>query len=442
MYRKYFSMRNEPFSPLPAPGLFYKSAQHTAMWRHIVNSLRRKDPVVMIPGEYGTGKTMLYLKLTESMRSHLNTPVVSIPSPVSSFAILLERIAKVLNIPGENLNREAYFRGIFEYFEAGQPIEDNYLYLIIDDIHEFGSDFIENLSRFITLNIQGHFPVKLFMFGHTSFLSDLEERNMVSFVQRTKSLPALSPLNLPEVTEYIYFRLISSGASGSPVFDERAVALVSTASGGIPRLINKICDNSLVLAYKMKISFIDQQVVRQALGELGGRFKRFAQPLDPPEQALPARPIQVSCQVQPGPQHQYSGANYNDAANYNPSNGPDSGGSHIGGTHYEYPPSGYGNRGQDGKGKATVPGGPEGPDRRRENIFSDAPEKKAGAWMRKPESLKKNSFMDNKNLIIICLVLVIILMCLVFFRNFLPNSMAAGDDVNRGPITSVYRVDG
>lgn len=428
MYKKYFSMRNEPFSPLPAPGLFYKSAQHTVMWRHIVNSLRRREPVVMIPGEYGMGKTLLYLKLIESMRSHLNTPVVSIPSPVFNFSMLLERIAKVLNLPVENMDHEAYLRGIFEYFEAGQPKENKFLYLIIDDIHEFGFDFIEGLSRIITLNIQGHFPVKLFMFGHTSFLKDLEERNMVSFVQRIKSLPALAPLSLPEVTEYIYFRLIASGASGSPVFDDRAVALVSTASRGIPRLINKICDNSLLLAYKKEINLIDQQVVSQILKELGGRFERFAHPQAPPVQAVPASPVQhpVPHQIQPEPQHQYSGTNYSGAANYSAANGPDSGGSHFGGNHHEYSSSGPGNRGQDGKGRATIPDGPEG---RRENVFSEAPEKKARSRIRKPESLKKNSFMDNKNLIIICLVLVIILMCFAFFRNFLPDRITAGDVV-------------
>lgn len=79
------------------------------------------------------------------------------------------------------------------------------------------------------------------------------------------------PLNFEDVTEYIYFRLIASGASGTPVFEDSAVELIAEESKGLPRLINKICDASLVLACKLKINVIDRQVVSAALAE-GGFF--------------------------------------------------------------------------------------------------------------------------------------------------------------------------
>lgn len=454
MYKKYFLMKNEPFSTIPSPNVFYKSTQHTAIWQHIVNSLRTKDPVVMIPGEYGTGKTLLYLKLAEFMRSHLSTPLVVIPSSIFTFDMLIERVAKELSLPGENMDHATYFRCILEYFEIGQTKKNNYMYLVIDDIHDFGSEFIENLARFITLNIQGHFPVKLIMFAHTNFLEYIESRNMVSFVQRIKALPELAPLNLPEVTEYIYFRLIASGASENPVFDDEAVALICTASGGIPRLINKICDNSLMVAYKKKVNFIDKQLVNEVLRELGGSLGRVAESAVPSE---PSRPTQA----QSGPQHQYEDTNFNernenDAANNQEINGP-AAVRHLATNHYEYPSSDPENWGQAGKGGAEVPDAPE---EGRENVFSDGSDKKAGDWIRKPEISKKSSLMDHKNLIIICLVLVVILMCLSFFRNFLMDSMAQSDvvkhkymivnymdrDLHRVPncdsINSIFHVDG
>ncbi|MCF8113736.1 MAG: AAA family ATPase [Desulfotignum sp.] len=268
MYKEYYLMQDEPFAPFPSPYLFYKSKNHAKTWKNIVHNLRKKEPVVMVAGEYGTGKTLLCLKMIRFMEKYRVQPRIHIPSPGYDFSMVLEKIARELGLIVDPGNAAECRRAVYEYFETGAPEKNQYLYIVIDDIHEFDYTFISELTKLITYNYNGYFPIKLFMFGHTSFLKSLDKRNLISFKQRVRVVP-LAALTMSEVTEYIYFRLIASGASGSPVFNEDAIALITEMSRGLPRLINKICDSSLVLAYKKRVNVIDRSIVAAALAEEG-----------------------------------------------------------------------------------------------------------------------------------------------------------------------------
>ena len=106
MYKNFYLMQAEPFSPVPSPELFYKSERHGKTWQHLVDCLQKKEPVVMTAGEYGTGKTLLCLKLIHLMKKNNISPMVYIPSSGYRFSMLLEKIMRVLDIP-EELNNEA-----------------------------------------------------------------------------------------------------------------------------------------------------------------------------------------------------------------------------------------------------------------------------------------------------------------------------------------------
>ena len=416
MYKEYFLMQTEPFAPFPSPHLFYKSQGHEKAWKNLVYCLKRKEPVVMTAGEYGTGKTLLCLKLIQFMEKNRVAPMVYIPSPGYSFPMLLEKIARKLGLPVDGTNPEESQRFIYEYFENDPPEKNKYVYIVVDDIQEFDHAFISELTKLITYNNFGYFPLRLFMFGHSGFLKSLDERNFVSFKQRIKSV-ALRPLGVAEVTEYIYFRLISSGASGSPVFNEQAVELITLASKGLPRLINKICDSSLLMAYKKRANFIDRSIVEMALEDTGiATEASFVQ--KPPPLAATAAPASpqltqpVSRRVvtdtpkppEPTPAGQAADGQMSD----------------------EQMPSGQ------------FPAESMTRRSRGEDLFK-APEnqqKRTKRKKQKPKDIRKGAWVDGKTLMIACLLMIIVLMLMfVFSGRGVSGIGQAGADPQNSVIT-------
>lgn len=393
-------MQDEPFAPFPSPYLFYKSKNHAKTWKNIVHNLRKKEPVVMVAGEYGTGKTLLCLKMIRFMEKYKIEPRIHIPSPGYDFSMVLEKIARELGLDVNPDNPSACRRSIYEYFETDTPAGNQYLYLIIDDIHEFDYTFISELAKLITFNYNGYFPIKLFMFGHTGFLKSLEQRKLISFKQRVRVV-TLSALNMTEVTEYIYFRLIASGASGSPVFNEEAIALITDMSRGLPRLINKICDSSLVIAYKRRVNVIDRSIVAIALAEEGILgFDRQQETVQTP---------QVQDHV---PAHSVQTGNY--PSRIRMTRNP------------------------------VIEQEPESlkkPETQRlaSDLFSDSESKKQSSKRKRIPAmdLKKQSIVDGKTLTIACLIVLIILMMMFFIKNIRTNSMPAPEEMSGNRVGSV-----
>ncbi|HCY86753.1 MAG TPA: hypothetical protein DHV36_16605, partial [Desulfobacteraceae bacterium] len=394
-------MQSEPFAPFPSPRLFFKSRGHENAWKNLVYCLKRKEPVVMTAGEYGTGKTLLCLKLIQFMEKNNVTPMVYIPSPGYSFSMLLEKIARKLGLPVDAGNLEETQRFIYEYFENDPPEKNRYIYIVIDDIQEFDHDFVAGLTRLITYNNYGYFPLRLFMFGHTGFLKKLDERNLISFRQRIKRVP-LQPLGVAEVTEYIYFRLIASGASGSPVFNEPAIELITSASNGLPRLINKICDSSLLIAYKRRANFIDDTIVSAALVD-AGIITEPAPVTDTTAVTVPpsASPPVVEPAAEPTRIDSLQPSRRVVSAPVPPA-----------------PVSSAANGAAEAEAQDVEPGPKEAkPRMRAEELFKNGAgdEKDKSRKTKKPAKLKKSPLIDGKTAMIGLLVVVIILLLLFLF---------------------------
>jgi type II secretory pathway predicted ATPase ExeA len=400
MYKEYYLMQDEPFAPFPSPYLFYKSKNHAKTWKNIVHNLRKKEPVVMVAGEYGTGKTLLCLKMIRFMEKYKIQPRIHIPSPGYDFSMVLEKITRELGLDVNPGNPAACRRSIYDYFETDLPAKNKYLYLIIDDIHEFDYTFISELAKLITFNYNGYFPIKLFMFGHMHFLESLEKRNLISFKQRVRVV-TLAALNMAEVTEYIYFRLISSGASGSPVFNEEAIALITDMSRGLPRLINKICDSSLVIAYKRRVNVIDRPIVAIALAE-EGILGFDGQPET--VQTVQSQDHLTVHSAQAGTSSSRIRVTRSPVMEQEP----------------------------EPMRKPEV-------QRRVSDLFSDSDLKNQARKKRRVPAmdLKKQSIIDGKTVTIACLIILIILMLLFFIKNIRTNSMPAPEEMSGSRVGSV-----
>ncbi len=296
MYKQFYLMEKEPFDIHPSPELFYKSNAHQNGWGYLYQGIKANEPILLVTGEYGTGKTLLCLrliKLLNALKKKKNLPSVYLSTPTYDFTRVLEKIVVELNIPmgGVDTSKESKLQQlIYDCFEAAADRgKDNCIYLVIDDAQDFNYSFINKLRLLCSYNVSGMFPIRLILFAHQDFFGMLNDKKNAAIAQRIRRIYRLNPFELEDTREYIYFRLTYSGASGAPVFDDDAIELIQNISRGVPRLINNICDNCLLVASNERLNQISESMVREAM-EMGnmvgvGELKK-GDGLTPPDEAV------------------------------------------------------------------------------------------------------------------------------------------------------------
>lgn len=321
MYKEFYLMQKEPFDSHPSPGLFYKSLVHQTAWNYLIQGLKKHEPILLLAGDYGAGKTLLYLKLVKLLEKSGKIPFVSVPTPTYNFAMVLEKIIeRLLNIsPGEidTSDESRLQQFIYEYFENRVAKKNEFIYVVIDDAQEFSYSFINKLRLFASYNCDGYFPIRIVLFAHHGFLKMLTYKKIIAFGQRIKRIYYLKPLDFEATREYIYFRLIHSGATGTPVFDDESIKMIQSGSKGNPRLINNLCDNCLLLAGSEKSNLVNPAIVYRAMeqGNLTG-LQEVEKPgsemqlsngafQDVPMESAPIHPGPVSHENQPRGERHY-----------------------------------------------------------------------------------------------------------------------------------------
>jgi type II secretory pathway predicted ATPase ExeA len=268
MYKEFYMMQKEPFDSHPSPEVFYKSETHRNCWNYLMHGIKANEPILLVEGDYGAGKTLLFLKLVTLLKRHKKRPAVWIPTPTYNYSMMLEKIVeKLLGFPLENdagYDEETLQKHIYEYFET-ESNEKKFVYIIIDDAQEFSVTFLNKLRLLASSNFNGQFPIRLIFFAHYSFSKLLDQKTLIALAQRIRRVYHLSGLNFEETREYIYFRLLYSGASGTPVFDDNAIHLIQQISKGRPRLINNLCDSCLIIASSEKKNLVDSEIVHKAV---------------------------------------------------------------------------------------------------------------------------------------------------------------------------------
>ncbi|MCG6534252.1 MAG: SPOR domain-containing protein, partial [Syntrophales bacterium LBB04] len=137
-------------------------------------------------------------------------------------------------------------------------------YLIIDDAHELDAAILTKLKYMSTFNHNEFFPFVMIFVGHPSFLQDLRTPALSSLNQRIKRRYHLAKFSLDDTKNYIYFRLLNSGATGIPAFPDETIQKIYEFSKGIPRLINNISDTCLLIGASYHLATIHPNIVDEA----------------------------------------------------------------------------------------------------------------------------------------------------------------------------------
>ena len=260
-------MHSEAFPPVPDPAVFFESSIHQKAEEFILESLKQKDIFVLILGNYGVGKTSLCLKLVETFNQE-NGVGKGIYIPVPSFprAMILKLIAKNIGLePEPTASINQLQEEIFNYFETHPDAKDK-IVLLFDDFQEYNISLIEHIKWLASFHTtKGFFPFTLLLFGHQSIIDKISNPQLGSFSQKIRKRFVLDSLDALETKEYIYFRLLNAGAKSFPLFPDDVIIEIHNRSGGLPRIINTICDACLIVGAREGKKIIDFTILDKAL---------------------------------------------------------------------------------------------------------------------------------------------------------------------------------
>lgn len=261
-YETFFRLKYEPFAVQPDPRFYFNSPQHAVAREYLLHAAERGRGLALLLGEIGTGKTTLsrriLTELSDDERYHIGMVVLTHSIKARW---VLEKFATLFDIEEQPQDSSELFslivNRLFEIHNAG-----NKAVVFIDEANKMDDpETLEELRGFINLETaEGRKLVTFILIG----LPDLEVNlaQNAALYQRIAVRVTLNPLTTDAVKAYIQHRLRIAGRA-DPIFTEKALDTVASYSGGRPRLVNIICDNSLIEGYIQRKPRIDEFVVER-----------------------------------------------------------------------------------------------------------------------------------------------------------------------------------
>lgn len=266
LYLDHFGLRDRPFSLLPNPDFLFWSETHSRAYAMLEYGLATFAPITVITGEIGAGKTTLVRHLLRSSPDSLNLRIGLISNAHGNRGNLLQWTLRSLDEPCDT---PLPYVARFARFEAAlrRAAENGDRVLIIfDEAQNLSEKMLEELRCFSNLNGGDEELLQLLLVGQPELNDMLGRPRMLQFAQRVSARHHLSGMPLDAVEKYISHRLATAGATAA-IFTLAACELAAAASGGLPRIINQICDYALVYAYAEGRRMVEADLVRQVIAE-------------------------------------------------------------------------------------------------------------------------------------------------------------------------------
>lgn len=268
MYTNYFGLKEKPFSIAPDPRYLYMSELHREALAHLLYGISSDGCFILLTGDVGTGKTTVCRCLLAQLPD--NTDVALIVNPRLTVLELLETICDELEIPMINGEKsaKAYIDRLNVYLLEAHS-KGKKVALLIDEAQNLSLDLLEQLRLLTNLETDKKKLLKIVLLGQTELRQILDQPGAAQISQRITSRYHLLPLDRENSVAYIHHRLSVAGER-EKIFSKGALAQIYEFSHGIPRLINVLCDRSMLGTYVEEKYLVSAQIVEKAAKEVLG----------------------------------------------------------------------------------------------------------------------------------------------------------------------------
>ena len=258
MYREHFGFCALAFTDAPEPHSFYWNPVYQTAFVNLRHGVLARKGVIVLTGATGTGKTVLLRKLFDDLGPSVKP--IWVGGSGDSVAGVLRTALAELNLKPESAEPTAMIDA-FHRFLIQSANSKNIICMIIEGAQNLDSETLEGLRQLSNFEAEGQKLLQLILVGQPEFMKTLDKPELWSLKQRVALHCRLFPLSQSEVGRYIEFQLDAAGYQGERLFDPSAVARIAHYSGGIPRLVNTICDNALRTACRSLRKEVSQKLI-------------------------------------------------------------------------------------------------------------------------------------------------------------------------------------
>ena len=258
MYLKYYGFTKKPFNLVPDPEFLHFSNKHKLAYSLLEYGVYEQSGLTVITGEIGSGKTTLLRYLLKKI-SYQSLVVGLIDNTHEAWGDLSTWIATAFNIKYEGQDKAKLYRDIQHYiikqYAAGKRV-----LLIVDEAQNMSEATLEELRLLMNINCGSDLLLQIILVGQPELLDTLVKPSLTQLAQRVSVEYHLECLSVDETYEYILHRIQAAGCSRQ-IFDQEAINEIYNCTGGVPRLINVLCDNALVYGYALSIEIITKNII-------------------------------------------------------------------------------------------------------------------------------------------------------------------------------------
>lgn len=245
MYEDFYGLRAKPFSLLPDPAYLFQSAKHQMALAMLQYAVQSRLALCVITGEVGSGKTTLVRRLINDVGDAVTVGLIS--NTHRSFGNLMQWVALAFGLPFKGREKVELYQDFVDFL-CREYAAGRHVLLIVDEAQNLDAEILEELRLLTNVNSDDHMVVQMMLVGQSELHDTLKRHELRQLAQRISVAYRLEPLDEPETAAYVRHRVASAG--GNPnLFHKNALRLIHSNSGGIPRVINTLCDLALVYGF-------------------------------------------------------------------------------------------------------------------------------------------------------------------------------------------------
>lgn len=275
MYLAFYKLKEQPFRLTPDPSFIYMTSQHREALAGLIYTVCTRPGLTVLTGEAGTGKTTLLYSLIDLLeKRRFITALCTNPTLTREefYDFLMAKFGIQCTSPLKSRQLAALQEMLLRNRTEGRPA-----ILIIDEAHRLGLELLEEIRLLLNMETPREKLLQIVIAGQPELSDILHRPDLRQFKQRVSCFCKTNPLTMGEIKEYIDHRLSQAGVAEQTIFPDPVISRIAEYTGGIPRLINTLCDSSLQIGFALRSPSVTTAILDEAGKDLD--LSR-AEPLD------------------------------------------------------------------------------------------------------------------------------------------------------------------